>query len=202
MFALPVMIALLAAQPFAAEDEVSPLLRGFRAGGGGLAILDVDGIAPTAEAGLELVPSDRLSVRLMAGAAVRVGWGAFYLAPDVAFRPLQREGGFVPYVAAGLHVGVLNLEHAVDQDSAVARAAVGGVSGPGDGGGAPLAAGAAPAGPSPLAFTVGPQATAGFELQVTEAMRVDVGLRYTMLRWDGDFYNALGLVLTFLGPAR
>jgi len=202
MFALPVLVALLVGQPFPG-DEPPRILRGIRAGAGALALLDVDGIAPTAEAGVELVPSDRVSLRLMAGAAVRYGWGTFYLAPDVAWRPLQREGGFVPYVAAGVHAGTINITPgALDLGPRALRSAAGAAPGPGEGPGDPLAGRASPAGESPLEFTLGPQASVGAELQLGDRTRVDLALRYTMLRWDGDVYNGFGFVLTFLGPSR
>jgi hypothetical protein len=174
-------------------DESAPTQREFRAGAGAMTVLDVDGVAPAAEVGLELEPWAPLGLRFTFGAAMRVGWGSVYLAPELVYRVLPR-GAFSPYLTAGVQAAVLNLtKDALGvPDVAESRAAATGapVSPDPTGGGT---------GPSPLRFSAGPQAGIGVSFPLAGTV-VDVGGRYNLQFWDGQAYSGFAILLTVVGP--
>lgn len=182
------------------EDEVVPRGRSpiadYRAGGGGMAIVDVDGTAPAGETGIEFVPWGPVALRLTLGAVVRVGWGAFFVTPEAVFRALPRHALLSPYLAAGLQAGFVNItwearHHGMNEIQSAAGSVETGHEMSGDGGGA---------GPTPLRFTAGPQLTGGVRFQAFREYALDVGVRYALLRWQGAPYHAYGVVLTVCAP--
>jgi hypothetical protein len=171
----------------------APDSREFRAGGGATTFVDVDGVAPTAEIGLELPRWRYVGVRFTFGTALRVGWGTVYLAPEAVFRILPREARVSPYLTAGLQAAALNITKSARglPDLAESRAAATGnpiepeyPSG---------------SGPLPLRFSAGPQAGLGATFAAL-GTTLDVGVRYNLHFWEGDPYSGLGLLLTVVGP--
>jgi hypothetical protein len=177
-----------------AVEYPAPRARDFRAGGGATTFVDVDGVAPTAEIGLEVPRWRHVALRFTFGTALRVGWGTVYLAPEAVFRILPRDARVSPYVSAGLQAAVLNLtDEARDvPDAAESRAAATGEN---------VAQGeyAGGAGPLPLKFSAGPQAGLGTTFPAF-GTTFDVGVRYNLHFWEGEAYSGVGVLLTVVGP--
>jgi hypothetical protein len=167
-----------------------------RAGGGGMAMRNVEGVGATGEAGMEFVPWGPVALRLTVGGSVRLGWGAFYFSPEAVFRATPLHSTFSPYLAAGVQAGFVNITERAR------RRGLGSTSAPlfGEPDDTVAAGGLGPSGPVPLRFTAGPQLTGGVRLQAFRAYALDVGLRYTMVRWRGDTLHAVGAVLTICAP--
>jgi hypothetical protein len=192
------VVALLLAAT-SAEDVIdadfppAPLARDFRAGGGAMTFVDVDGVAPAAEVGLEFPRWRYAGLRFTFGTALRVGWGTVYLAPEAVFRILPREARVSPYLTAGLQAAVLNITESARgiPDVAESRAAVGGN---------PIEPEYPTGnGPLPLRFSAGPQAGLGATFAAL-GTTLDVGVRYNLHFWEGEPYSGLGLLVTIVGP--
>jgi hypothetical protein len=181
---------LLTAVPTDAERAPGP--RDFRVGAGAATFREVDGVAATAEVGLEVAPWQPLGLRFTFGSSMRVGWGTVFFSPELVYRLLPR-GGVSPYLTGGLQAAVLNITDGARSvpDVAEARAAATGTPVSPEAG--------AGAGPAPLRFSAGPQAGLGVTLPLL-GTTLDVGLRYNLHFWDGDAYSGLGLLLTVVGP--
>jgi hypothetical protein len=166
-----------------------------RAGGGGTGFVDVEGIAPTAELGVEVARGERLGLRFTFGTALRVGWGSVFLSPELVWRAAPRHARLSPYVTAGLQAAALNITKRArglpefgEARSAASSTPVDGLNDPSAGGG-----------PIPMRLSAGPQAGLGVTVPAL-GTTFDLGLRYNLHFWKGDAYSGLGLVLTVVGP--
>jgi hypothetical protein len=185
------------------ERMGSPFPRFFRAGARTSRLLDTPGYAAGGEVGLEIKLRDWLGLRAGFSTALRQDWGTLTVAPELAFYPLPwSRSSVAPYLAVGLQAGVVNLTGAERRTGrasaglAVLRAAASS-AGPAD---VPMDKGGGALGPTPLAFSFGPQATAGALLWLTRTVALDVGLRYESIRWHGERYGGLGAVASILAP--
>jgi hypothetical protein len=182
-----------------AEEEKPPKYpRRFRMGARSSRLFDAPGYASGGELGLEINYRSWFGLRLDVSTALRQDWGAVTFAPEAAFYPLPRSS-ISPYVALGLQLGIVNLTGAERRT----RAARGGLSVEKSAlGGTEIDAGFAGAGfgPVPLEFSIGPQATAGALLWLEPNVALDVGLRYELMRWRGEGYGGLGVVVAIVGP--
>jgi hypothetical protein len=161
----------------------------FRTGLGASGLVDVDGLAPQGEVGLDFRADRRLGVRVSAGGAVRIGWGVFSVAPEAVLRLGRAEGLLSPYVAAGVQLAVLNIRDdmlGVRRGTATARAAA--TSTPTE----PGVEQQGGAGDTPLSLSVGPQATAGVAIRLSRRFALDVAARYTLPSWRSERYSGLG----------
>lgn len=203
MHTLAVLLSLVAGQSvdfYADEpaDAAESAIAEVRAGGGATGVKDVEGMAATGEAGLELTPWGPLALRITFGGAARYTWGEFYLAPEAVFRFRPITSRFSPYLSAGLQTAVVNF-----REEAIPLESTSTLQGPlsGDEDDTPAAGALEGAGPTPLKFSAGPQLGAGLRVGGS-GFGFDLGLRYTMLMWDGEPYHSLGLLLTVCAPAR
>lgn len=172
--------------------------RRFRGGGGATAIADVTGVAPGAEVGLELDPWELVGFRMTFGTAMRVGWGSFFATPEVVLRGAPMQASFAPYLAAGVQVAAVNITPralGVSESTGAIRSGL-----TSDEGAADPRSGASADGPSPLSLSLGPQVGAGLELQLSPQVTVDLGVRYTLLTWNGDRYHAVSGTVMLCGP--
>lgn len=176
----------------------------FRVGAGGAAILDVKGqFGGAAEAGLELKPWGPVALRVSLGSNMKIGWGTFYLAPEAVFRLNDLHSTFSPYVAVGGNVSLVNIsDQALGIDRIPIWRANQGAAGADDGPPRPdFQAQGSPAG-SAVRSSLGPQATIGIRWQAFNRLGLDLGARWTMLRFRGDTYQNFGAVLTICAPAQ
>lgn len=184
-------------------DEVPskpPVVTDARFGGGTLFVGDVKGAAPSGEAGLEFRSLGPVALRMTLGAAARLSWGALYLTPEAVYRFLPREARFSPYVSLGAFGGLMNVRdeaftggHRKEQGQ-LSSAIFGEKDYDANPGG-----GAAPPG-SALSPAYGPQLQAGLRVRTFGATALDLGLRYSLIRWEGDTYRGMGVVLTVCAP--
>jgi len=177
----------------------------FRAGAGGAAILDVKGqYGGAAEAGLELKPWGPVALRVSLGSNMKIGWGTFYLAPEAVFRLNDLHSTFSPYVAVGGNVTLVNIsDQALGIDRIPTWRANQGAAGANDGPPRPdQTDGSMAPGASAVRSSLGPQASIGIRWQAFDRLGLDLGARWTMLRFRGDTYQNFGAVLTICAPAQ
>jgi hypothetical protein len=213
MNAVALAIVLLTGQsPPSAQDDFymdekpqqETRIADFRAGAGGAAILDVNGeLGAAAEAGLELKPWGPVGLRISIGSNMKIGWGTFYLAPEAVFRLNDIHSTFSPYLTVGGNVTLVNIsDQALGIDRIPIWRAKEGAAGSNDSppradpqdAGAPLG--------SAIRSSFGPQATLGLRWQAFNRLGLDLGARWTMLRFRGETYQNFGAVLTVCAPAQ
>ncbi|BDG06301.1 hypothetical protein [Anaeromyxobacter oryzae] len=199
MIALAVVLSLVtASDPLDMGDR---RLDGvFRVAGGGVSVGGVEGVAPTLEVGVDLFLASRLGLRLTGGAVVRVGWGGFFALPEVVVRPVGGDHLLSPFLSAGVQVGAYNIT-----DEALGRGQAGlPLFQPAAGGGQTEVPNEGPGGggATPLALAIGPEATAGVSLRVSEGTVLDLGVRYAPFAWRGDWYHGVAVVLAVGGSLR
>jgi hypothetical protein len=191
-----------------AEDEDAPprhsRLRALRFGAGAATISSVTGFAPSFDVGVELaLVGERLALRLELNGALQYHWGVVGATPSVVWYLLPRAL-VSPYVAAGLQLGAANITDEALGRTSTGSAALGVYRGAANSNPpeTPMGenVGASALGPTPLRFTWGPEATAGAVLRLLGGFALDVGLRYTSVRWRGDRLNGLGAALAVVAP--
>jgi hypothetical protein len=194
--------------PFAPEPPEMPdaarersIVRGARFGGGVARVMRVSGVAPAFDVGIELgLGPDALALRLQFQSALRFGWGIVGGAPDLVVYLAPRSWWLSPYLAGGVQLGAANFSADSIAGRALEPAALR-VARSAMGAGPPRTfAPENSAGPSPLRFTWGPQATAGVLLQSRGGIGLDLGVRYTSVTWDGKRYGGVSLVATIVAP--
>lgn len=178
-----------------------------RAGGGGARILSIAGVGAAAEAGLELKPwsvgSLPVAMRVTLGSNIKVGWGTFYLAPEAVFRLRDVHSTFSPYLTVGGNVTFLNIsDEALGIDRIPTWRQNQGAAGSSDGPPRPDAQAASSAAGTAVKASLGPQATVGLRWQATKGLGLDLGARWTMLRFRGETYQNFGMVLAVCAPAQ
>ncbi len=178
-------------------------LRALRFGAGAATISSVDGFAPSFDVGLELaLAGERLALRVDLEGALQYRWGVVGATPSVVYYPLP-GATLSPYVAGGVQLGFANITDDALGRTSTGSAALGVYRGAANSGPpeTPLGEnmGAAAVGPTPLRFTWGPQATVGVVLRVG-GVGLDVGLRYTSVRWRGDLMNGFGAAIAVVAP--
>jgi hypothetical protein len=194
--------------PYAPEPPVMPdaarehsIVRGARFGGGVARVMRVSGVAPAFDVGIELgLGPDALALRLEFQGALRFGWGIVGGAPDLVVYLAPRSWWASPYLAGGVQLGAANFSADSIAGRALEPAALRVARGAMSSTPPPVSADQGSAGPSPLRFTWGPQATAGVLLQSRGGVGLDLGARYTSVTWDGKRYDGVSLVVMIVAP--
>lgn len=171
-----------------------------RYGAGATSLRDINGTAPTGEFGLELRPWGPVALRTSIGVAARYTWGTLTVTPEAVYRFSPLEATFSPYVAAGVQAGVINVrkEALEPQDGLQTLTAAATNDDPDPSTGDDT--GRFAPGSSPLRFTAGPQVTAGVRFRAFTKTALDLGVRYNLVRWDGESYQGFSVVLAVCAP--
>jgi hypothetical protein len=188
------------------EDErpVEPSrVQEVRAGAGGATILTLDGVGAAGEAGLELKPWGPVALRVSVGSTLKVGWGTFFFAPELVYRFSDIHNTVSPYVALGANASLINITNqALGIDPIPTYRSATGAVGANDGKPDPSRDGGAEPTPSPVRFSLGPQATLGLRIQAFRRVGLDVGARWTMLTFHGKTYSNVGAVVSICAPEK
>jgi hypothetical protein len=186
------------------QDEVPTQpsrLQDVRVGMGGASIVDLEGVGAAFEAGLEFQPWGPVGLRTTVGSSLKVGWGTFFIAPEAVFRLNPMTSRFSPYVAVGANLALINItDQALGIDPIPTYRLDEGAAGSSDGGATPPEDPNAFAPGTPVEVSIGPQASLGLRWQAFNRFALDFGGRYTMLRFNGNTYNEVLLVLTVCAP--
>lgn len=175
-------------------------LQDVRVGLGGASIVDLDGVGAAFEAGLEFEPWGPVGLRTTVGSTMKVGWGTFFVAPEAVFRLNPLKSRFSPYLAVGVNLALINItDQALGIDPIPTYRLNEGAASSDGGARVPEDPNAVAPG-TPVEISLGPQASLGLRWQAFQKVALDFGTRYTMLRFDGNSYNEVLLVVTVCAP--
>ena len=204
MHAVALALALVAGQSQDFYEDEKPVeasrLQDVRVGAGGTTILSLDGVGAAGEVGLELKPWGPVALRMSVGSTIKVGWGTFFFAPEAVVRFRDVHSWLSPYLALGANAAIINITNqALGIDPIPTYRAVTGAAA-GNEGPPPQDPNASDTQGTPVKFSLGPQATLGLRIQAFRRVGLDVGARYTMLRFHGKTYSNVGAVITICAP--
>lgn len=184
------------------EDEVpskASSLQDMRFGLGGASIATLDGVGTAFEVGLEFVPWGPVALRLNVGGNLRYEWANVFFAPEAVFRLLPVQSTFSPYLALGASVAWINISNkALGVDPLMKPVQQPATD---EGGARPPLEGSGSQPGTPIEISLGPQVAAGVRFHTFGRVALDLGARYTLLRFKGDTYNQVGVILTVCAPA-
>ena len=176
-----------------ADDR--PTRGDFRVTLGGGGVSGLSGVSPTVLVGVEVKPFQNVGFRGGMGMVAATGggaWSSAELSAAVVYHALP-GASFDPYLAAGAQAGVLSIY----QPTGSARAPISFATSNGD----PIPPPPdSSAGRGPIKSFASPELQAGVKTALRGGLSLDVGVRYLVLKYQGETRSAFSGLFTLCTP--